>query len=189
MVSLKAIAVAGLSAIAIAIAASGCSGDSDGEAESISKFSAAFEERFGSPGNEAPWYQHITARMGDDGYFKITTDLNEWNDTAGVICGAASTLALDLGELGDGIKGVIVTDSGGVQREAFFHKRPSVTFRDETEWVELVELGWNVRAPLGSPAAFAALVSRRLGVNGELAEPYGDGNAGRKIADVLMAMP
>ena len=113
LVSLKATAVAGLSAIAIA--ASGCSGDSDSEAESISKFSAAFEERFGSPGNEAPWYQHITARMGDDGYFKITTDLNEWNDTAGVICGAASTLALDLGELGDGIKGVIVTDSDGVE--------------------------------------------------------------------------
>ena len=111
MVSRKAIAVTGLSALAIA--AGGCSGGSESEAE---KFPATFEERYGSPENEATWYRHITGlRMGDDGYFRITTDLNGGNDTWGTICGAASKLALDLGELGDGIKGVILIDSDGVE--------------------------------------------------------------------------
>lgn len=112
--SLKAIAVAGLSAIAIA--ASGCGGGSESEAE---KFRASFEERYGSPENEATWYRHITGmRMGDDGYLRITTDLapeSEWSETSGVICGAASKLALDLGVLGDGIEGVYMVGSDGVQ--------------------------------------------------------------------------
>jgi len=71
----KAIGVAVLSSIAIA--AAGCIGGSDAEAESpldIKKFRAEMKERFGTPPNEARWYRHITAINWANGHLEVTAD-------------------------------------------------------------------------------------------------------------------
>ncbi|WP_338317498.1 non-hydrolyzing UDP-N-acetylglucosamine 2-epimerase [Bradyrhizobium ottawaense] len=77
---------------------------------------------------------------------------------------------------------VIATDSGGVQKEAYFHKVPCVTLRDETEWVELVESGWNILAPPIDADSITATILKRVGVLGEEIAPYGDGRAAERIA-------
>ncbi|MCF6273413.1 MAG: UDP-N-acetylglucosamine 2-epimerase (non-hydrolyzing) [Rhodobacteraceae bacterium] len=80
---------------------------------------------------------------------------------------------------------VIVTDSGGVQKEAFFHNTPCVTLRDETEWIELVEAGWNVLLSPVDPTDIYQTVMSRIGTSGEDIAPYGSGDAARKIVNSL----
>jgi len=80
---------------------------------------------------------------------------------------------------------VVVTDSGGVQKEAFFHGTPCVTLRNETEWVELVDLGWNRLVSPVSVDKIREAILGSIGVHGREGRPYGDGAAAEEIAKIL----
>ena len=80
---------------------------------------------------------------------------------------------------------VIVTDSGGVQKEAYFYGVPCVTVREETEWVELVDAGWNRLAPPLS-SDVAQVVSDAIGSKGKDCQLYGNGDAAEKILENLV---
>ncbi len=79
---------------------------------------------------------------------------------------------------------VVVTDSGGVQKEAFFLRVPCVTVRPETEWIETVELGWNVLVAPTSAEIQAAITSPPRGRTD--VDPFGPPDATRAIAELLV---
>jgi UDP-N-acetylglucosamine 2-epimerase (non-hydrolysing)/UDP-GlcNAc3NAcA epimerase len=78
----------------------------------------------------------------------------------------------------------MLTDSGGVQKEAYLAGVPCITLRDTTEWVETVEAGWNVLVDLDREAALAALGRVPPPERPEL---YGDGHAGDRVVTALEA--
>lgn len=82
----------------------------------------------------------------------------------------------------------IVTDSGGVQKEAFFYRVPCITVRPSTEWVETVESGWNRLVGASEKAICHAL--RQAGVpKGIQPRPYGSGDSSVSITDELHNSP
>src|SRR3954471_8893995 len=78
----------------------------------------------------------------------------------------------------------VLTDSGGVQKEAYLLGVPCVTLRDTTEWVETVEAGWNVLVDLDPEAALAAL---KRTPPAERPELYGGGHAAERVRDAVSA--
>ena len=77
----------------------------------------------------------------------------------------------------------ILTDSGGVQKEAYIFKVPCITLRETTEWVETVEDGWNVL--VGADRGKIVRMANGFEPKGKQRDVFGDGKAGEVIAKII----
>lgn len=78
---------------------------------------------------------------------------------------------------------LIITDSGGVQKEAYYHKTPCLTLRTETEWTELIETGWNRLCEIEKKTILAQITAATT--KGSNTKLYGDGTTAKKILTKL----
>jgi UDP-GlcNAc3NAcA epimerase len=79
----------------------------------------------------------------------------------------------------------ILTDSGGVQKEAFFHQVPCITFRNETEWIETVSEGWNQLVGTNSKKIVNAVYNIKLQTR-KKTRIFGNGDAANKIIKLII---
>jgi len=81
----------------------------------------------------------------------------------------------------------IITDSGGIQKEAYFLKIPCITLRDRTEWIETVEDGWNILVGTEKEKILKAI--REFEPRNETyAYKFGDGKASKKIVRTIIGV-
>ena len=80
---------------------------------------------------------------------------------------------------------LVMTDSGGLQKEAFFFEKPCITLRDETEWVELVEHKFNVLAGADKTKILDSYKSFEFNTNFSV-NLYGAGKASQRIIEILI---
>jgi UDP-GlcNAc3NAcA epimerase len=81
---------------------------------------------------------------------------------------------------------LVLTDSGGLQKEAYLAEKPCITFRDETEWVELVEAGVNQVVGTESHAILTAALAFKRAPPTFVRGLYGEGNAGEQIVAAML---
>jgi UDP-GlcNAc3NAcA epimerase len=79
---------------------------------------------------------------------------------------------------------MVITDSGGLQKEAYFFKKPCITLRDETEWVELIENNFNVLAGADKNRILSIYKTHKFNYNFNI-DLYGNGRASEKIVKLL----
>ena len=82
---------------------------------------------------------------------------------------------------------LVMTDSGGLQKEAFFFKKPCITLRDETEWIELVEHGFNTLAGANKKNILDAYHNLSFDSDFNI-DLYGNGNASKNIISTLLSL-
>ncbi len=80
----------------------------------------------------------------------------------------------------------IITDSGGIQKEAYFFQKPCITLRDEMEWVELVNAGVNYVVGADKDDIVDAFETFQCGILDFAENFFEDGSAGSKIVDILV---
>jgi UDP-N-acetylglucosamine 2-epimerase (non-hydrolysing) len=120
-----------------------------------------------------PLHPRTEAALREHDLWETATDRLELIDPVGY---------LPFVRLLDGARRV-ATDSGGVQKEAFFLDTPCVTLREETEWVETVDAGWNELVGADADAIRVALT--RDWPLGEKPAPYGDGTAATAVVEAI----
>lgn len=77
----------------------------------------------------------------------------------------------------------VLTDSGGIQKEAYFLQKPCITLRNETEWIETLENGWNYTVGIDDKLILEKVKQMKTGQQKKF---FGDGNAASKIVEVLL---